>query len=237
MSDQELPAIPCFTCPARRSALCSAFDDAEIADLYARAERVQMEAGQYLYEEGDPNPYVYNVVEGLLMLERLASNGRRQIMAFVYPGDLIGLAPEDHYTVSAKCLKRAELCRFRIDALEAMFNAYPELERRLRRIATRILSHALDQVFVLGHKTAAERIAFFLLHLAERQKVAQTGRGVVDLPMTRTDIADFLGITVETASRAISRLKADGLIRMPSLNRVEIPDFNQLKKAADNYKG
>ncbi|RMF12708.1 MAG: helix-turn-helix domain-containing protein [Alphaproteobacteria bacterium] len=79
-------------------------------------------------------------------------------------------------------------------------------------------------------------MAFFLLHLANRQKVERKSGAVIDLPMTRTDIADFLGITVETASRAISRLKADGLIHMPGPNRVVIPDFEKLSRAAENYR-
>jgi len=236
MSNPIRPAIPCYTCPVRDRALCAAFSDEAIAELFARAERLHVDPGRYLYEEGDPSPYVYKIVEGLLMLERLASNGRRQIMAFVYPGDLIGLTPDEQYNVSAKCLKHTELCRFRVEALEELFHLYPDLERDLRRIGNRILNYALDQVFVLGHKTAVERMAFFLLHLANRQKVERKSGAVIDLPMTRTDIADFLGITVETASRAISRLKADGLIHMPGPNRVVIPDFEKLSRAAENYR-
>ncbi|RMF12709.1 MAG: cyclic nucleotide-binding domain-containing protein [Alphaproteobacteria bacterium] len=99
MSNPIRPAIPCYTCPVRDRALCAAFSDEAIAELFARAERLHVDPGRYLYEEGDPSPYVYKIVEGLLMLERLASNGRRQIMAFVYPGDLIGLTPDEQYNV------------------------------------------------------------------------------------------------------------------------------------------
>ena len=120
-------------------------------------------------------------------------------------------------------------------ALEAMFTDYPEIERRMRKIGNLILNHALDQVFVLGRKNAAERLSFFFLHLAKRQHVRVSGGNVIELPMTRVDVADFLGLTVETVSRTFTRLKADGLINMPSLNRVEIPDFSRLERASENY--
>lgn len=227
--------IPCFKCPARQSSLCSAFDDNHIAVLFANATQVKLPVDAYLYDEGDPNPFIYNVTHGLLMLERLASDGRRQVMAFVYPGDFIGLAPEGQYTVSAKCLKPAQLCRFPMAALEAMFAQYPDFERRIRKIGNLILNHALDQVFVLGRKNAAERLSSFFLHLAKRQNVRSSGGNIIELPMTRVDVADYLGLTVETVSRTFARLKADGLIIMPTLNRVEIPDFARLERASETY--
>lgn len=227
--------ILCHNCPARKSRLCSALDEQAIYELDAIATRIEIKPGGYLFEEEDPSDYVYNISTGIGLLERLSSDGRRQIMAFLFPGDFAGLLPDAIASVSAKALSRLNACRWHIRDLDALMERHPELEHRLRRIGGRVLATTLDQVFVLGCKNAREKLAYFLLHMEHRQKAALGPRETLHLPMTRVDIADYLGITVETVSRVFSKIKREGLIELPDPNNVVIKQRERLEDIAEYY--
>ena len=226
-------ALICETCIARASDLCGAFAGGEIAVLDAIAVRLRVDAGGYLFHEEASAEFVYNISSGMGLLERLASDGRRQIMSFTQPGDFIGLSPTPVYRISACALTEMTACRWRIGDLEALFGEHPELERRLRLIANRVLATTLDQVFVLGRRNANEKLAYLLLYLAERQARIFGASDEVWLPMTRGDIADYLGVTVETASRTFSVLRRKGLIALPAADRVVLADRAGLAELAD----
>lgn len=227
--------ILCHSCSARSSRLCSSLDEEAIYELDAIATRIEIKPGAYLFEEEDPADYVYNISAGLGLLERLSSDGRRQIMAFLFPGDFAGLLPDPAASVSAKALERLSACRWHIRDLDALMARHPELEHRLRRIGGRVLATTLDQVFVLGCKNAREKLAYFLLHMEKRQFAALGPRKTLHLPMTRVDIADYLGITVETVSRVFSRIKREGLIDLPDPNNVIIRQRELLEDIAEYY--
>lgn len=227
--------LVCYSCPARNSPLCSALDDAEIHYLDAVARRVRVDKGGYLFMEEDPNDYVYNLSGGMAMLERLASDGRRQIMAFTYPGDFLGLVAEESHSVTAHALTAVSGCRWNMRDLERLFDSFPKLEQRIRKIANTVLATTMDQVFILGRKNAIEKLAFFILHHKMRQARLIEGRQTVALPMTRIDIADNLGITVETVSRAFTRMREEGLIDLSDAHEVEIASVERLAEAAEHF--
>lgn len=231
---------PCQHCLARNSPLCSVFRGAEIEALYARAHPVQVEGGGYLLHEEDSTNHVYNLSSGVLTLERLASDGRRQIMAFVYAGDFVGITSGAHYSVSGRGLTPLTACRWHVKDIEALYQTYPELEERLHDIASRVLAVTMDQLFVLGRKNAVEKIAYFLLYIEARQSHVEGAHidGPLDkftLPMTRMDIADYLGITVETVSRAFSTLKKMGLIELSQAWVVTLKNREKLRQIAEHY--
>lgn len=210
-------------------------DEDGIRHLDAMADRISVDAGEYLFQEEDPTDYVYNIKSGMGLLERLSSDGRRQIMAFLYPGDFIGLIPDPISSVSAKALGPVTACRWSMKDMDRLMDDHHELEHRIRRIANRVLATTMDQVFVLGCKNAREKLAYFLLHMEKRQKAATGEAETIHLPMTRGDIADYLGVTVETISRIFSIIKREGLIALPDPNEVVILQREQLENIAEYY--
>lgn len=227
--------LVCFGCPARQSPLCAALDDAEIHHLDAVATRVSVDRGQYLFMEEDPHDHVFNMSGGMLMLERLASDGRRQIMAFTYPGDFLGLTAGDSYSIAARALTPATACRWNMRDIERLYDSFPALEKSVRAIGNAVLAATMDQVFVLGRKNAMEKLAFFILHHKARQQKLFGERETVALPMTRCDIADYLGATVETISRAFTRMRKENLIRLPDAHEVEVVDRDRLAEVAEHF--
>lgn len=227
--------IDCNSCQARNSQLCSVFSGDSIAELFEIANPVKVDKGSYLLHEEDSTKYVYNLSSGVSAIERLASDGRRQIMAFVYPGDFIGVSAGPAYSISDRALTDVTACKWHIRDIEALYIKYPELEHRVHEIATRVLAATMDQIFVLGRKNAIEKIAYFLLYIDKRQVKFDGHTDEFTLPMTRADIADYLGITVETVSRAFSLLKKKGLIELSQNWVVRLLDKDTLAEIADHF--
>ena len=224
----------CFHCPARMSDLCAGVPDDELKLLAAISKHINLDPGKMQILDGDASDHVYNVVSGTLMMTRLGADGRRQILAFLLTGSFIGFSSDQLYRFNVEAVTPSELCRFERKKLEPLFQAYPEMERRFRQMAARVIESSLDLVFTLGRRNATERMSAFLLHLREMQR--EEGHGPADtawqIPMTRTDIADYLGLTIETVSRVLSRLKAKGIVRLPTLHSFEIADEARLVRAA-----
>ena len=220
------------------SDLCAGVPDGELKLLSAISTHLHLTPGETLILDGDASDHVYNVVSGSVMMTRLGTDGRRQILAFLPTGSFIGFSSDQLYRFNVEALTTAELCRFERKKLEPLFAAYPEMERRFRHMAAKIIEASLDLVFTLGRRNATERMAAFLLHLRDAQRDdlghahgAHEHRAW-QIPMTRTDIADYLGLTIETVSRVLSRMKAKGVVRLPTLHSFEIVDEARLVQAA-----
>jgi CRP/FNR family transcriptional regulator len=139
-------------------------------------------------------------------------DGRRQITGFLYPGDFLGIAVHKAYVYSAEAITVVALCRFSRAQLRALFDDFPKLEIHLLSLSANELATAQDQMLLLGRKSAKERVASFLLMLAQRaESHGETGR-LLDLPMNRMDIADYLGLSMETVSRTFSTFREEELI-------------------------
>jgi CRP/FNR family transcriptional regulator len=143
---------------------------------------------------------------------KLLPDGRRQITGFLFAANFLGIAASAGYSYSADAITDVQLCRFRRRQLRALFERFPKLESRMLGIATDELTAAQDQMLLLGRKTASEKLASFLLGMAKRARADGAAVNHVPLPMTRADIADYLGLTIETVSRTLSRFKRSGLI-------------------------
>jgi CRP/FNR family transcriptional regulator len=182
-------------------------------------------SGEALFVEGDDAESIYEVVQGTVRLYKLLPDGRRQIIGFMTAGHLLGLAPEGRYVYSAEAITGVTVRRYRRSAFDRLLDEVPGLARRLLAAASHELTAAQNQMLLLGRKTAAEKVASFILLTASHQ-----GDDVdeVDVPMTRNDIADHLGLTIETVSRTLSKLKAEGLIALPTPTRLEIRDRDRL---------
>jgi CRP/FNR family transcriptional regulator len=174
-----------------------------------------------IFREGDPAGFLFNLVAGAVRIHKLLPDGRRQIVGFLVAGDFLGLAYNDTYGYTAEAIGPARLCRVRRTEYEGLLAELPGLEKRLFTVESNELTVAQDQMLLLGRKTAKEKLATFLMQLAERAS-RHGGDGMLELPMVRADIADYLGLTVETVSRTISQFKRDGLIRLLPDNRVQL---------------
>lgn len=223
----------CADCDVRELTLCAPLDASEMRRLCGLLNRAEIEDGEVVTEEGEPAEFVFNVTGGAVRLFKLLPDGRRAITGFLFPGDFLGLTTRDHYTCSAEALGPVKLCRFSRTKLEALFSEIPKLERRLLGIASNELAAAQDQMVLLGRKSAGEKIASFLLLLSKRQTIRAMPADPVSLPMTRSDIADYLGLTTETVSRTITQLKTKGLIRLEAGGMVALKDRDALEDLAD----
>lgn len=219
----------CRPCPGRQG-VCATVRIGELDRLAGMRTSQTVAPGATFVDEGEPALHVFTVSDGIVKLFKLLADGRRQIVGFLVAGDVFGFTPGDKYTVSAEAVSPVTLCRFPRRQLERAFAEFPGVERQLLDAVTRELAAAQDQMVLLGRKTAHERLASFLLSLARRQGHDDD---TVDLPMTRTDIADYLGLTMETVSRVFTVLKGSGCIAANGSGKVHILDADALAELAD----
>jgi CRP/FNR family transcriptional regulator len=202
----------------------------DVARLDALVSHRNLETGEYLFHQHTPGRSVYMLEEGMLMMERSSSTGRRQVMAFMHPGNLIGITHHEHYEFTVSALTAAKIREIPIKPFIALQDDVPQLQENVRRIGGNILAHTLDQVFALGQKKAHERVCFLLKQLSGRMPAQRDH--LIELAMTRQDIADYLGLTIETVSRAFGKLKREGVIDIYSAHTVEILDKATIEELA-----
>ena len=231
-SDPALPD-PCRDCRVRERTMCASLEPAEQAHVTAIMTTAELPAQTTVFHEADAAEYVYNVTEGALKLVKIMPDGRQQITGFLFPGDFLGLTYNERYACSADTLRPTRLCRFPRKRLEALFREMPKLERRLLGIASNELAAAQDQMLLLGRKTARERLASFLLMLSAGAKRRGLPADPIVVPMTRGEIADYLGLTLETVSRNFSWLKSRGYIRLMEAGAIRLLKPDALAKLAD----
>jgi CRP/FNR family transcriptional regulator len=184
-------------------------------------------AGATIFSEGDAADSVFEVVTGTLRLHKLLPDGRRQVTGFICAGHLIGLAPEGTWVYTAEAITDVTLCRYRRPAFERLIDTVPGFARRVLTATSHELRVAQDQMLLLGRKTAAERVASFLLLMADQQ-----GSEAISVPMGRNDIADYLGLTIETVCRSLTQLKRSELIELPTHGQIVIRDRDELEELA-----
>lgn len=226
----------CLGCGARRFSVCGTVDDGDLNRLDDLAEHVFFSPGQALIREGDTADAVFNITSGSVRVYKLLPDGRRQIIGFLFAGDFVGLATGQTYAFSAEAIEPATACRFRKDDYRALVREMPSLEAALLDRANHELIAAQNQMLLLGRKTAEERIATFLLDLPGHDPARAIPAGRVHLPMTRAEIADYLGLTIETVSRVLTRLKTRGAIRLISTTDLLIIQPEALRHLAEGER-
>lgn len=185
--------------------------------------------GHTLFSQGGPLQALYVVSQGSMKTRVLDANGLEQIVGFHYPGDVLGLdgiAREAH-GCAAVALEAGEFCRIPFDRLEDLTDRVPTLRRRLMRLMSRQLTHDDNLLLGLGRKSSEARLASWLLGCSRQGRDDGPPRSELSLSMSRTDLANFLGMRIETISRIFSRMDRDGVIRVRR-RAVEILDFEQL---------
>lgn len=226
--------VPCAACTVRPLTLCAPLAEDALPALMSIQTRQAVAAGGPIFNEGEPAAHLYTITAGAVKVYKLLADGRRQITGFLFAADVLGLAGADgrSYVYSAEAITAVHLCRFPRHKLDTMLEHHPELERQLRSLTATELASAQDQMLLLGRKTARERIATLLLQLSHRAALRGAAADPVHLPMSRTDMADHLGLTTETVSRTITRLKRDRVITLLAGNRVRLTDRDALDALA-----
>lgn len=188
--------------------------------------------GANVYREGDEARHIYEVKTGVLRLTRVLANGRRQVIAFALPGDVIGFPNGKNHHTDCDVLESCEVTVHPRSALDIGARD-PETHQHLLKAALREISAMQDHFMMLARKSALEKVASFLMVLAERIGTPQGNCIGIDLAMKRADIADFLGLTIETVSRTLTHLRTAGVIDLKSPQTIIILDREALADAAE----
>jgi CRP/FNR family transcriptional regulator len=209
---------------------------AERRDLGAHLDAApirRVQPKEHVFAEGDRRVHVYRVLAGAISLYKVMPDGRRQILGFAYPGDTIGLGACEEYQFNAQAIKPTQLKCLRWGALQSVARHDPELALHLYEAISLELAAAHDMLVSTGQRSATERVASFLVAMARRNARAGRDAEEISLPMTRADIGDFLGLTIETVSRTFTRLRVQGVLELAPGGRVRILDADALKDIAD----
>jgi CRP/FNR family transcriptional regulator len=232
-SGRNPASSPCAACTARILSACDAIDASGLDQLAATITNHRVEPLKGIVAEGEPAEALLNITEGIVKVYKLLADGRQQITGFLFPGDFVGLSSDDCYVYSAEAVTAVGYCRFPRRRLEKLLADFPRMEHRLLGIASNELAAAQDQMLLLGRKSAREKLASFLLMLSRQaERIGRPGNPV-ELPMPRHDIADYLGLTIETVSRTFTRLRKDKLIALHKADQVGLLDREALNDVAE----
>lgn len=188
--------------------------------------RISVAAGDTIFEEGAPSDYFYKLESGSVRLVKMMAGGHRQICDFHLTGDLVGFENAPAHGFSAEAIEDCTLVRYRRGDTDALIRGDAAFACELQALTAQGLNGAYAHLVRLCHRSARDRLAWFLLAMLDR---SASGDGWIDLPMGRVDIADYLGLAHETVSRAFTQLKKDGVIVEPTFNRIRVIDRDMLE--------
>ena len=228
IQDPDRPA-PCQGCEIRHNGICGALTPAQLAALMRHSRRVRRPAGEVLLSDAAPIDSYGHVLRGVVKLSKVLEDGRQQVVGLQFAPDLLGRLFARESRVTAEAATDVDLCVVPKASMEALVSENPALKHRVMLQTLRELDEARDWMVTLGRKSAAEKVASFLYLIASHTEPAETAETVFDLPLSRADIGDFLGLTIETVSRQMSKLKADGVIEIVHYRHVSVPDMARLR--------
>lgn len=231
--NSDIPVI-CRACEARHKGICGALDPEQLSKLSRQTTKRRYDADAEIVVPDEPADTFANILAGVVKLTKLMPDGRQQIVGLQFAPDFLGRPFKETSDVSAEAATSLSVCAFPRKALEDMVRQSPELGQRLHEQARKELDEARDWMLTLGRKTAAEKVATFLYLIAthidpERDAASDTIR--FDLPLRRADIADFLGLTIETVSRQLTKLRKSGIVEIEANRNVTVPSLRRLKAA------
>jgi CRP/FNR family transcriptional regulator len=233
--DQQHPphrVYPCVTCAVRDVSACGSLNAEEQRRLASIMRTVAIASRRMIFVETAPAKNIFNVTDGVVKIYKTMPDGRRQVTGFLFPGDFLGLVHNESYAYSAETVTETKVCQFARSQLEALLAELPNLEQRLLGMASHELAAAQDHMVLLGRKSATERVASFLLMLSKAAARQGHSGNPVTVPMARADVADYLGLTVETVSRTLARLNLQHLVHLMGDKKVHLVDPAALYKIA-----
>jgi CRP/FNR family transcriptional regulator, anaerobic regulatory protein len=234
--------VKCGDCPIRHRAVCARCEADELIELEQIKYYRSFQAGQTIIWSGDRMEFVGSVVSGIATLTQTMEDGRRQMVGLLLPSDFVGRPGRAIAAFDVTATTDLVMCCFRKKPFEEMMAATPHIAQRLLEMTLDELDAAREWMLLLGRKTAREKIASLISIIARRDAALHlrtaSAKWSVDLPLTREEMADYLGLTLETVSRQISALKKDGVIQLEGNRHVSIPDIDRLlEEAGDDSDG
>ncbi len=226
--------VLCEACEARHRGVCGALDSAQLQYLNTHSSRREVQAGAELLADAETVSHYSNILSGVVKLTKILADGRQQIVGLQFAPDFLGRPFRKASELNAEAATTVQVCSFPTNVIEHMIEESPVLKDRLLQQALNELDEARVWMVTLGRKTAAEKVASFLYLIATHiDPTVDAEDGIsFELPLTRADIADFLGLTIETVSRQITKLRKDGVIEVENNRLVTVPDLKRLAKRA-----
>ena len=228
---KSLAHANCEYCKARLISICAALESDELLALDQLARRTCFRPRETLFQEHDAVNVFFNITSGMVRLVKVLPDGRRTLVGFAMTGDFLGLSMADRHVYSGEALTDVSVCEFRRDGFSDLVDQYPRLLRRLHAFTGHELTIAQEQMAILGRRTAVEKVVIFLLTMRDRWSRVNGSNLLVILPMSRMDIADYLGLTVETISRTLTQLVKQNLVVIVP-NGVRLVDISRLEAIA-----
>ena len=223
-------AVSCEKCIARHVSMCSVLNDNEIGIISSISKNITKETKQIICTEGDTADYLYNIKKGCVRISKMLADGRRQIIGFLFPGDFFGLACAGGYSYSAETITKTDLCQMPRTQLFQKFGELPSLSQKLLDITRTELQITHDQMLLLGRKRAIEKLCSFLLTMENKSRLIKSvEKNQLFLPMSRSDIADYLGLTIETVSRQFTILTKEKIISLEENPIINILNLGRMK--------
>jgi CRP/FNR family transcriptional regulator, anaerobic regulatory protein len=232
--NSDVPVV-CRSCEARHKGICGALTPKQLLALSKGTSKHHIPADRQISAEGgEPNAFS-NIMSGVVKLSKLLPDGRQQIVALQFAPDLVGRPFDAQNKTSVDAATDVRLCSFPVKILEDLITESPDLEHKLHQQNLRELDEARDLLLALGRKSAAERVASFIYFIAcHIDPEASIGHAtlVFQIPLKRSDIADFLGLTLETVSRQMTKLRQAGIISIIDRRSIAITNLEKLQRLA-----
>ncbi len=222
----------CGSCPIRHRAICARCDDDELQRLETIKSYKTFEAGQPIIWRGDELVTFASVVVGIASLSRTMEDGRTQVVGLLLPSDFIGRPGREHVDFDVTAVTEVTLCQFQRKPFEVLVEEVPHISQRMMEMALDELNAAREWMVLLGRKTAREKIATFLEMIVRRSTIPTHSVKQYTLPLTREEIANFLGLTLETISRQLSAMKKEGIVEFAGRRNFVIKDLVALHQAS-----
>lgn len=221
----------CHRCPIRHRAVCARCDDVELTRLEALKSYVSYKAGDPIIWRGDELTQISSIVQGIGSLSRTLEDGRKQMVGLLLPSDFIGRPGRKFVDFDVTAVTDVTLCRFARKPFEDLVGDTPNLSQRVMEMALDELDAAREWMVLLGRKTAREKVATFIEMIVRRETVPHRGQNTYTLPLTREEIANFLGMTLETVSRQLSQMKKENVVSFQDRRSFAVLDLQALHAA------
>ena len=229
VSEVGIP-VACRSCQARHGVVCGALSSNQLKELGRHSLRRKVDAGSEIIAQGSESSFYSNIMRGVVKLCKVMPDGRQQIVGLQFAPDFVGRPFVRESTLSAEAATDAEICVFPRNLLDRMISETPELQRSLHDQALKELDAAREWMLTLGRRTAEEKVASLLYLIATHAEPQTATSAAFDLPLSRAEIADFLGLTIETVSRQMTRLRKRGIILIENSRHIVVPDMDELER-------
>ncbi len=232
--NSDIPII-CQACEARHKGVCGALTSDQLTRLSRHTTKSAHSREEELHNTFEDQESYSNILSGVVKLTKLMSDGRQQIVGLQFAPDFMGRPFSEQNQVTMEAATNVRLCSFPKSVLEDMLHEAPDMQHRLHQQNLEELNEAREWLLTLGRKSAVEKVASFILLIATNIDPEYNGDDqsrVLELPLRRADIADFLGLTTETVSRQLTNLRKRGIIEIEDRRTIKVPDINRLDRAS-----